>query len=55
MTVETCNETDATCGIDGVAAPQVVGRLGALRAQELVVNSSVDFLVENRREMLYDQ
>ena len=54
MTVETCNETDAACGIDGVPPP-LVGRLGALRAQELVVNSSVDFLVENRREMLYDQ
>jgi hypothetical protein len=54
MTVETCNELDATCGIDGVAPP-LVGRLGALRAHELVVNSSVDFLVENRREMLYDQ
>jgi hypothetical protein len=54
MTVETCNEIDATCGINDVP-PQLLGRLGALRAHELVVNSSVDFLVENRREMLYDQ
>ena len=28
---------------------------GALREHELVVSSWVDFLVENRREMLYDQ
>jgi Zinc carboxypeptidase len=54
MTVEACNEIDAACGINGVP-PQFLGRLGALRAHELVVNSSVDFLVENRREMLYDQ
>jgi Zinc carboxypeptidase len=54
MTVETCNEIDATCGVNGVP-PQSVGRAGALRADELVVNSTVDFLVQNRREMLYDQ
>ena len=54
MTVETCNQLNARCGINGVP-PQLIGRQGALRAHELVVNSSVDFLVENRREMLYDQ
>jgi hypothetical protein len=55
MTVETCNDPAGTdCGIDG-GMPQLVGRQGALRAHELVVDSSVDFLVENRREMLYDQ
>jgi hypothetical protein len=53
-TVEMCNEIDATCGINGVA-PSLLGRLGAMREQELVVNSTVDFLVENRREMLHDQ
>ena len=53
-TVEMCNEIDATCGINGVA-PQLLGRLGAVREQELVVNSTVDFIVENRRAMLYDQ
>ena len=37
------------------SAPPLLGRLGALRAHELVVDSSVDFLVENRREMLHDQ
>ena len=54
MTVEACEEIDTSCGIDGVA-PQLLGRLGAVREHELVVSSSVDFLVENRREMLYDQ
>jgi hypothetical protein len=53
-TVEMCNEIDETCGIDGVA-PSLLGRAGAVREQELVVNSTVDFLVENRREMLSDQ
>ena len=57
MTVEACyeiGEAAAGCGINGVA-PQLIGRAGALREHELVVNSSLDFLVENRREMLYDQ
>ncbi len=54
MTVETCNDLGTDCGIGGQPA-SLVGRAGALRAHELVVNSSVDFLVENRREMLYDQ
>ncbi len=57
MTVEACyeiGEAAARCGINGVP-PQLIGRAGALREHELVVNSSVDFLVENRREMLYDQ
>jgi zinc carboxypeptidase len=54
QTVEACNEIDAQCGINGVA-PQILGRAGAMRQTELVVNSSIDFLVENRREMLSDQ
>ena len=55
MTVEACYEDDNDlCGING-AAPSLLGRAAALREHELVVNSSVDFLVENRREMLYDQ
>jgi hypothetical protein len=53
-TVEMCNQIDARCGINGVP-PLTLGRLGAMRATELVVDSSVDFVIENRREMLYDQ
>jgi Zinc carboxypeptidase len=55
-TVEACNEIDEQCGIDGVAPPaDRLGRFGAMRQTELVVNTSIDFLVENRREMLFDQ
>ena len=53
-TIEMCWEDDASCGIDGVA-PQAIGRAGALRSQELSVFSSVDFVIENRREMMFDQ
>jgi hypothetical protein len=55
MTVEMCWSMDATeCGIDGAPAP-LVGDAAALRTTELVVFSTLDFVVENRREMLYDQ
>ena len=59
QTIEMCNEQDEpgvynNCGIDGVP-PSVLGRLGALRTQELTTFSSVDFVVENRREMMFDQ
>jgi Zinc carboxypeptidase len=54
MTVETCNQTNASCGIGGVP-PQAIGRVGALRAHELVVWSSFDFVLDNREEMLADQ
>lgn len=53
-TIEMCWEDDASCGINGVA-PQAIGRAGALRSQELSVFSSVDFVIENRREMMFDQ
>jgi Zinc carboxypeptidase len=54
-TVETCNDPAATdCGIEGQPLP-LPGRAGAVRAHQLVVDSTVDFLVENRREMLFDQ
>ena len=53
-TVEMCNQTDADCGIGGVA-PKYLGRMGALRAQELVVWSTFDFVLDHRSEMLHDQ
>jgi hypothetical protein len=53
-TVEMCNEVDATCGIDGVA-PQTLGRAGAMRTQELSVWSTLDFVIDNRRGMMFDQ
>jgi hypothetical protein len=53
-TVEMCNQTDADCGIGGVA-PKYLGRMGSLRAQELVVWSTFDFVLDHRSEMLHDQ
>jgi hypothetical protein len=55
-TIEMCLEEEdpGLCGIKGVP-PQVVGRAGSARVQELAVWSTVDFLVENRREMMHDQ
>jgi hypothetical protein len=49
-----CNQINARCGIGGVP-PSVLGRAGALRAQELVVWSTFDFVLDNREEMLSDQ
>ncbi len=54
QTIEMCNRSDARCGINGVP-PRAIGRAGALRSQELVVFSSVEFAIENRRELMYDQ
>jgi Zinc carboxypeptidase len=54
-TIEMCWSMDATeCGIDGAPAP-LVGDAGALETLELSVWSSLDFVVENRREMMFDQ
>jgi Zinc carboxypeptidase len=54
-TVEMCWSMDATeCGIEGAPAP-LIGDNGALRTQELAVWSTLDFVVENRREMMFDQ
>jgi hypothetical protein len=54
-TVEMCWSLDATeCGIDGAPAP-LIGDNGALRTQELAVWSTLDFVIENRREMMLDQ
>jgi len=53
-TVEMCNRQDAACGIGGVP-PAAPGRFGALRTQELAVWSTLDFVVGNRHDMLFDQ
>src|ERR671919_1000254 len=53
-TIEMCWSMENECGIDG-AAPSLVGDLGARRTQELSVWSTIDFVVENRREMMFDQ
>jgi hypothetical protein len=56
-TVEMCwvEPDDATdCGVGGQPAP-LVGDLGALAQMEIAVWSTLDFVVENRREMMFDQ
>ena len=54
-TVETCNEIDATCGIDGVRAAARSAASVRCGRRSSWSTRRVDFLVENRREMLYDQ
>jgi zinc carboxypeptidase len=55
-TVEMCwaERPETDCGIDG-AAPPLFGDNGALRTQELAMWSTLDYVVENRREMMFDQ
>jgi len=54
-TVEMCwTEDPLECGLDGQPAP-LIGDLGAVRQMELAVWSTLDFVVENRRGMMYDQ
>jgi Zinc carboxypeptidase len=54
-TVEACWSLDATeCGIDGAPAP-LIGDNAAMRTMELSLWSTLDFVIENRREMMFDQ
>jgi hypothetical protein len=53
-TVEMCNQTDNDCGMPG-AAPPALGRLGSFQAQYIVTTSTLDYVVANRNEMLYDE
>jgi hypothetical protein len=53
-TVEMCNQTDNDCAIPGMT-PAAYGRLGSRLAQEIVVWSSLQFDLENRSELLYDE
>jgi hypothetical protein len=53
-TVEMCWSLENECGING-APPRYFGDFGALRTQELSVWSTLGFVIENRREMMFDQ
>jgi Zinc carboxypeptidase len=54
-TVEMCwTEDPMECGVGGQPAP-LIGDNGALRQMELAVWSTLDFVVEHRREMMFDQ
>jgi hypothetical protein len=52
-TVEMCNQTDFDCALAG-EEPQR-GRLGAFQIQYIVTTSSLEYVVANRNEMLYDE
>jgi hypothetical protein len=53
-TVEMCNQTNTNCGLPG-STTHTRGRLGAFQAQYVVTTSTLDYVVENRNEMLYDE
>jgi hypothetical protein len=54
-TVEMCwTEDPLECGLNGAPAP-LIGDNGALRQMELAVWSTLAFVVEHRREMMFDQ
>ena len=53
-TVEMCNSTGTACGVPG-STTHTRGRLGAYQAQYVVTTSTLDYVVGNRNEMLYDE
>jgi hypothetical protein len=53
-TVEMCNSTGVNCGLPG-STTHTRGRLGAFQAQYVVTTSSLDYVADNRNEMLYDE
>jgi hypothetical protein len=53
-TVEMCNQTNFSCGLPGSTTHQR-GRLGAYLAQRVVTLSTMDFMIENRNELLDTQ
>jgi Zinc carboxypeptidase len=53
-TVEMCNQTNTNCGLPG-STTHTRGRLGAFLAQYTVSHSTLEFVVDHRNEMLYDE
>jgi hypothetical protein len=53
-TVEMCNQTDFDCGLPG-STTHTLGRLGAYQAQYIVTTSTLEYVVDNRNEMLFDE
>ncbi len=54
-TVEMCNQTDGDCGIPGDSIAETPGRLGAFETQYITTTSTLDYVVDNRNEMLNDE
>jgi Zinc carboxypeptidase len=53
-TVEMCQSTGGGCGLPGAVDPPR-GRLAAFHAQYIVTTSTLEYVVGNRNEMLYDE
>ncbi|MGH7358674.1 MAG: hypothetical protein ACREJR_07670, partial [Candidatus Rokuibacteriota bacterium] len=53
-TVEMCNQTDFDCGLPG-STTHTLGRLGAYQAQYITTTSTLEYVSDNRDEMLYDE
>ncbi|HXV32528.1 MAG TPA: M14 family zinc carboxypeptidase [Gaiellaceae bacterium] len=55
-TVEMCNQpTSGNCGIIGDSVAETPGRLGSFQIQYITTTSTLDYVVDNRNEMLYDE
>jgi hypothetical protein len=54
-TVEMCNQTDDDCGVPGDAIDQALGRLGSYNAQYITTTSTLEYVVANRNEMIFDE
>jgi Zinc carboxypeptidase len=54
-TVEMCNQTDGDCGVPGDMIAETPGRLGSFQVQYLTTTSTLEYVVTNRNEMLYDE
>jgi Zinc carboxypeptidase len=53
-TVEMCNSTGTGCGVLG-STTHTRGRLGAYQIQYITTTSTLEYVVANRNEMLYDE
>jgi hypothetical protein len=54
-TVEMCNETTGDCGIPGDMITETPGRLGSFEIQYITTTSTLEYVVANRDEMLFDE
>jgi hypothetical protein len=53
-TVEMCNQADFDCGLPG-STTHTLGRLGSFQIQYITTTSTLDYVVDNRNEMLLDE
>ena len=54
-TVEMCNQTDGDCGVPGDSIAETPGRLGSYQVQYHTTTSTLEYVIANRNEMLYDE